>query len=54
MLDGANGLSDDDGKGNAVVGGVVDWRVELNDDENGEGVPKVCTRILFNKISVEI
>jgi len=41
VLDGANGLSDDDGKVNAVVGGVVVWLVELNDDENGEGVPKV-------------
>ena len=54
VLDGANGLSDDDGKVNAVVGGVVVWLVELNGDENGEGVPKVYKRILVNKISVEV
>lgn len=34
MLEGANGLSDDDEKVNAVVGGVVVWLVELNGDEN--------------------
>lgn len=54
MLDGANGLSDDDWKVNAVVDGVVVWLVELNGDGNGEGVPKVYKRMFVNKISVEI
>lgn len=49
VLDGANGLSDDDGKANAVVAGVVVWLVELNGDENGEEVPKVYKRILITK-----
>lgn len=40
VLDGTNGLSDDDEKVNPVVDGVVVWLVELNGDEN-EGVPKV-------------
>jgi hypothetical protein len=54
VLDGANVLSDDDGKVNAVVGGVVVWLVELDGDDNREGVPKVYKRILVNKISVEL
>lgn len=54
VLDGANGLSDDDWKVNAVVDGVVVWLVELNGDGNGGGVPKVYKRMFVNKISVEI
>ena len=59
VLDGANGLSDGDGKANAVVGGgggggVVVWLVEPKGDENREGVPKAYKRISVNNISVEI